>query len=298
MKRALATLLLLPALAGATPRVAVIQSDDLAAYTAPSPAFIDALGESALVVNLHGRANDAEAVAVRLRRDDPDVIFALGAKAAWIATRRLPGTPLVYASVLDPARYGVQTAQSTGVRATVSPGIYLSQLTSFFPEIRRIAVLRGPSAPEERLAAMRDAAELVGVELVVMPVADGRGARQALPDLAQRADALWLQPDRELLDSTTFRFLAQETRRRQIPLLVETENMVAAGALFAVVPDPAGVGAQSAEIARRLLEGAAPAVVPPQDPVATRVVLNLRTARQAEIEVDPLLLDFVDVVIE
>jgi putative ABC transport system substrate-binding protein len=282
----------------ATPRVAVVQSDDLDVYTAPVAAFLEELGEPALVVNLHGRRADADAISLRLRRDGYDCVFALGAKAAWLVTTATPDTPVVYASVLDPRRYGVSGPQVTGVGATVSPSIYLSQLTGFFPNIHKVGVLHGPLSLPARDGTLAAAAADVGVELVLVEAREPRDVRRAFLELAPQVDALWLQADREMLDAAAFRTLSEETRRRRIPLLVETENMVEAGALFAVVPDPAGVGRQAAELVARVLEGAAPAVLPVAPPQETRVVLSNRTARLAEIPLDPLLLDFVDRVVE
>jgi len=285
-----------PALAG--PRVVVIQSDTLDAYTEPVPAFIDTLDEPVQVVNLNGRRAEADATMERLRRDPPDAVFALGAKAAWSVAQNLPDTPLVYASVLEPTRYGLSGNQVTGVSATVEPGLFLSQFTGFFPEVGRIGIIRGPSGDSERHQAMVDAADAVGVSLVTVEVTSPREARKALASLSEQVDGLWLQPDRETLDASTFRYFTEESRRRGLPLLVETQNMVAAGALFAVIPDADGVGAQAAEMIRRILAGAAPAILPVESPDKTQVVLSLRAARLAEVDVDPLLLDFVDVVVE
>lgn len=290
--------LLWSSVAFAGPRVAVLQSDDLDAYTDPVPAFMEALGEPALIVNLHGRRADAAAAVTRLRRDDVDAIFALGAKAAWTAAQELPNTPVVYASVLEPRRYGVQGGQVTGIDATVEPGLYLSQFNGFFPDILNIGVIRGPNSDPARQQAMQDAADAVGVTLTVVQATTPREVRRSLGTLAPEIQALWLQPDREMLDASTFRYLTEESRRRALPLLVETENMVSAGALFAVVPDADGVGEQAAALVMRILGGAAPAVLPVESPQRTQVVLSTRAARLAEIDVDPLLLDFVDVVVE
>lgn len=299
MRSLLAPLLLLagPALAG--PRVAVLQSDDLEAYTSPVPAFLDALGEPALVMNLHGREADAAAAVERMRREEPDAVFALGAKAAWTMAQHMPDTPTVYAAVLDPDRYGVGGSQITGIDATVAPGIFLSQLTGFLPDVARVGVLRGADGSDDsRLADMREAAGSLGLTLVVIEVDSPRQVRRSVLEVADQIDALWLQPERDVLDASTFRFLTAETRRRGMPLLVETENMVSAGALFAVVPDPSGVGRQAATMIERILEGAAPGVLPVEVPEHTQVVFSTRAARLAEVEVDPLLLDFVDVVVE
>lgn len=278
--------------------VVVVQSDDIAAYTEPVPAFLDELGRPAAVVNLHGRRSEADALVRRLRREDPEAVFCLGAKAAWAIHQGLPLTPMVYAVVLNPERYGIEGPQIAGVSMQVAPELHLSNFTGFFPSVRTLGVLRGPSLSESELADLRRGADAVGLDLVVEEVDSPRRVRSTFAGMAPRIDALWLQPDRDMLTSDSFRALTEEATRRRLPLLVETDNMVRAGGLFAVVPEPGGLGRQAARMVERILEGAAPAILGVEDPEEVRVVMNLRTLRRAELELDELLLDFVDEVVE
>lgn len=282
-------------------RVAVVLSDDLAAYQAPVPAFLAEVGLSPApaVFNIHGRESEAREVVARLEQDRPEVVFCVGAKAAFAMKNGLPNTPIVYASVLDPERYGIEGRQVTGVTMRVPPVTYLSQLVGFFPDVRSIGVLRGQGIDDERIAELRAAAAELGLTLLVERVAAPREARKAFMRLVdKRVDALWLPPDRQILSRDAFRGLADETRRRRLPLLVDTDNMVQAGGLFSVVPDPDAVGRQAASLVRQILDGAAPAVLEPENPNNLLVVLNTRTLDQASIKFDPLLRDFVDVLID
>lgn len=299
MARRLAVLLLSLSIAAPAraARVVIVQSDDLPPYTRPVAAFEKAVGEPVDVMDLHGRRSEAEVAAQRLKREKPAVVFALGAKAAWTVKGALPDTPMVYAEVLNPGRYGIEGSEVTGVSAMVSPAQYLSQFQGFFPQVKTLGVLRGPLTTDERMARLAAAAKTLKMKLVVQQVGGTRDARHAFYAIAPHVDAVWLQPDREMLTPDVFRVLADEARRRRLPLLVETENMVRAGALFAVVPDPEGTGRQAGEMARKLLAGASPAEMPVAEPRDTHVVLNVRTVKTADIHFDPLLLDFVDVVI-
>jgi len=295
MRRSAPLALLLLSSPAFASRVVVVQSDDLDPYTEPATFFAEALGEPVTLLNLHGRKGEQDAVAERLVTEKPEVVFALGAKAAWTARQALPTTPIVYASVLDPERYGIDDEDATGISATVPPAIYLSQLAGFFPEIHTIGVLQGPLATDTRVEEMQRAASFLGLELVVREADSTRSARKAFNQMAPDVDALWLQPDREMLTADLFRVLTEESRRQRLPLLVETDNMVRAGALFAVVPDPEALGLQAVAIVHRILAGED---VEGEAPADALVVLNVGTAKSAQIPFDPLLLDFVDVVVE
>lgn len=283
--------------AWAAPRVAVIQSDDLVVYTSPVPAFLQALGEPASVYNLYGRRAEAEELVEHLRWEKPEVIFALGAKAAWTVRHKLPNVPLVYAVVLQPERFDLSGSQVTGVQMRVLPETHLSQFTGFFPNVHRVGVFRSPDADPAYFESLQSGADAVGLHLVELPVEGARQVRKTLRDTSN-LDALWLQNDRTLVTPDAFRGLVEDTRRRRMPLLVESDNMVRAGGLFAVVPEPEAVGAQSARLVRRILGGASPAILPPEPPEAADVVLNTRALRASGLQLDDLLLDFVDVVIE
>jgi putative ABC transport system substrate-binding protein len=285
---------LLLAVAWAGPPVVIVKSDDLVPYEAPIAAFVESLDQKPPIYDLRGRRLDGEALVRRLERDPPGVVFCLGAKAAWTMVNGLPGTPVVYASVLNPARYGLPVGDEHAIPATVSPEAYLSQFVGFFPAARRIGVLRGPLTDDTRVTSLRAAAVALGVELVLVDVESRAGVRGAFRDLIGTVDAIWLQPDREVLTADNYRLLVDETRRLGVPLLVETENMVRAGALFAVVPDWDATGRDAAALVRARLAGE-PA---PQRGDTARVVLNTATLEAAEIPFDRLLLDFVDEVVE
>ncbi|MFK7928901.1 MAG: ABC transporter substrate-binding protein [Myxococcota bacterium] len=290
----LALALVSPAWAG---RVAVVQSDDLEPYTAPVQPFLDALGEPADVYNLGGHRRGAEKLAERLKARPPEVVFALGAKAAWIMHERLPDVPIVYASILSPSRFDIEGRNVAGVSMIAAPERSISQLASFFPELERVIVLRGPSIPNNRILAMEQAAAQVDLELVVERVREPKDVRAALTKVASKGDAVWLQADREVLDRNTYRLVVEETHRARVPLVVETENMVRAGGLFAVVPDPVGVGQKAAYLARGVLNGQKPeGEVVYADEVD--LVLNVSTVPAIAVPFEELMLDFVDIIVK
>jgi ABC-type uncharacterized transport system substrate-binding protein len=279
------------ALAG--PRVVVVVSDELEAYRIPTEAFLSELDQQPRVYNLHGRPAEADSVVDQLKGNPPEVAFCVGAKAAYAIKNGLPDTKVVYAAILDPERYGIAGEQVTGVNMGIEPVTYLSQFSGFFPEVRNIGVIPGPDTSAQRLLAMEAAAVELDKKLIVRRVNSTREVRRAFLELTRQGiDALWIPPERTVLTTSAYRALTEEVRRRHLPLLVETASMVEAGGLFTMVPDPEGMGQQAARLVNRLLDGEEPPR--PEDPERLLVVLNTRTLEGAELEFDPLLLDFVD----
>lgn len=280
-------------------RVGLVVSDDLEVYRAPTEALLDALPEQPRVYNLHGRVQDAQLATKELLQWNPQVVVCVGAKAAYAVKAAMPSTPVVYVAVRDPLRYGLTGPQITGVGMAVEPLTFVSQFVGFFPDVKELGVLLGPNTSDGRRDGISAAGAELGTDVLVETVQSSKDVRRAFQHLVEQgADAIWVPPDRVVLTTSTYRTLAEEARRRHLPLLVDTESMVEAGGTFTMVPDPAGVARQALAMVEQILGGAAPSVIPAAVPEDLLVVLNLRTLATSGLAVDELLLDFVDVRIE
>lgn len=284
------------ALAG--PRIAVVQSDQVPYYTKPTDAFLEQFDEPISVINIQGRYAKAQAIKERFKDEPPEVFFCLGAKAAYAIKLLFPKTPIVYASILAPSRFDIQGPYIAGVSMTVPPAAALSQYVSFFENTKRIGVIRGPNITNTRMRDLENAAARVRIELLTERARSPKNVVPVVHRLGKDVDAIWLQADRAIVNPRVFQRLVEETRRRQIGLIVESEAMVRAGALFAVVPKHEGVGTQAAKAVTRILEGASPREIGIESPTLANVVVNIDTMQNSNLEFDSLLLDFVDIKVE
>lgn len=289
---------LLAALASARSDIAVLVSDTLTAYDAPLERFGTILGRPVTVYDLQGNRARADAVVHQLLADPPPLIYALGAKAAYVAVNDLPNIPMVYAMVMEPSRYGIGGTQVTGVAMDVPPDAVLSQFRLFAPEVERIGVLLAPNNKGASTTAALEAGRRLGFEMKVVRVTNERDLRSAFVHLADDVDALWLLPDSVVVTPDSFRYLRTETLRRKLPMLAGTESLVRAGALMCVAPDREMIGQQAGELALRILNGGElPGVIEPVPPGSIRVVLNRDTLDAVGLRVDEVMLDFADEVV-
>ncbi|MFH1466759.1 MAG: ABC transporter substrate binding protein [Pseudomonadota bacterium] len=289
--------LLGPGAARAIDSVVVLKSDDLSAYEAPVRAFQEAIGRPVTVLDIQGQKSVARDVVTRLRFDPPPLVFALGAKAAWMVHEQMPRVPLVYGMIQNPRRYGLVGESIAGVAYEIPYDILMSQIQLFLPEVRKVGVIltnQNPAAHE-----LRQAAEAAGLELEVSSVQVSRDVRGACVRLSKRVDAVLVVNDPEVLTPENFRFIREQTRRRGIPVLATSEILARAGALLSVVPDYRETGVQAAALAHQILdEDERPERLPTAVPEGARVVLNRGVLRSLDLDIDPLLLDFTDEVIE
>lgn len=278
--------------------IAILESDDLPAYTEPADNFAKEVGRFTEVFNLHGDRRTAEQIAKQLRDDPPPLIFALGAKAAWMAVHDLPRVPTIYAMVLDPDRYGIEGAFVTGVSMELPPDMVLAQFQLFAPHAKRLGVLLSQGNSSKQVEAALAAARQAGLQPIVRRVTRSADVRRAFSHIRDHIDALWILPDTTVVTPANFHFLRNEALRMRLPMLTYSEMLVDAGALMCVSPDRAAVGRQAAGIARRVLAGTTAGAIEPEAPEVPRVVLNRDTQEAIGLRFDPALLDFVDEVVK
>jgi len=284
-------------LAHARSTVVVLTSEDLPRYTEAAATFSAQLGRPVEVVRIGGDRARAMRVAAELTADPPPLIFALGEKAAWTAVHHGPTVPVVHAMVDDPTRYEIDGAFVTGVSADARPDAVLAELRLYAPEVQRIGIIISSSNTNPRVGAAIAAARDAGFEVTARRVGTSRDVKRAFGNIRGGIDALWVLPDQDVIDPTSFHYLQREAIRARMPMLAWSPALVEAGALMAVTADGERVARQAAGLAQRVLDGETAGAIPPVAPGATRVVLNRDTLDALGLDVDEGLLDFVDEVV-
>ncbi len=277
--------------------VIVIKSDDLDVYDAPIETFEDGIGRPVTVLDIEGQRAVAKEVVTRLRFDPPPLVFALGAKAAWMVHQQMPHVPLVFGMIRDPRRYGLYGDKITGVGFETPYETLMAQVQLFLPDVRKLGVILTNQNPA--VQQLRSAARSAELEIDVSSVQDQRDVRGACVRISKRVDALLVIHDPTVLTPENFRFIREQANRQGIPIVATSEALARAGALLAVVPDYGLTGSQAAELARRILDDDdRPGTLPVAQPEGSRVVLNTAVLDELGLDLDPMLLDFTDQVIE
>ncbi|MFO0766800.1 MAG: hypothetical protein U0231_08410 [Nitrospiraceae bacterium] len=97
--------------------VVILNRLDIAAYDQAIAGFKSSLGGSVTLseYDLEGDLEKGRKLARKIRASDPALVLAIGLKAAKAAQLEIVDIPVVYAMVLDPAKYGLTTRNMTGV---------------------------------------------------------------------------------------------------------------------------------------------------------------------------------------
>jgi putative ABC transport system substrate-binding protein len=225
-----------------------------------------------------------------------DAIVATSATDAQIAKEFSKTIPIVFIPARDPRRNGlVQSLARPGGNVTglsyshdaEDSAKQLAVFKQYVPKLRR-GLLFYPErqTAEETLEAVRRAARLLGVDLLVSPVASIGAAEAAAGKLltAEHNGILFVC-------SALFRGLDRLSAlamQKKAPVFGCSASQVSdEGSLMTYAPDIYLLGYRGAWYVDRILKGAKPQDLPVEVPNKFHTVVNLRTAESLGIAIPP-----------
>jgi putative tryptophan/tyrosine transport system substrate-binding protein len=218
----------------------------------------------------------------RIRASTPQLIFVLGSRSLTVIAREIRDIPIVFGLVLNeqvlPAGKNV-----TGVFLDFPVVTQLDWLHRLLPRAKNIGVIYNPAENAARIQAAAKYLPRLGMNLQAHAITSPRELPAALEELVNSSDVLWGLSDRMVANPQTARNLLLFSFRNRIPYFGLSEAWVEAGALFALERDYRDIGRQCAELAEKVIVGAAPDSLPPVPPRKILYALNQRTAEQMKI---------------
>lgn len=171
-----------------------------------------------------------------------------------------------------------------GPPAAPPPELILKLLTAARDQrLHRVGVVYGPRAGELMAQAQRAAARL-GLQLVATRADSGPEAVRLLRKLAPTVDALWLPGDTDVITPQVFQYALRLQLERGLPVAAATRQQVHSGALVAADFSPRDAGRIAAELANRVLGGAALPAGDVDLSGTARVTVNGAVARRLGID--------------
>ena len=237
----------------------------------------------------------------------PDVILASASPAVAALQRVTSSVPIVFGIVVDPvgagfvnslARPGGNTTGFTAFEYSIS-GKWLDLLKALAPGLKRVAVLRDPSAAASigQFAVIQSVASSSGIELSAIDSRDANEIERGVATLGR-------EPNGGLIvtaagSAVTHRnvIISQATRHR-LPNIYPFRYYPLSGGLASYGPNSIDGFTRAAAYVDRILKGAKPSDLPVQTPTKYELVINLKTAKAMGIEIPASLLNTADEVIE
>jgi putative ABC transport system substrate-binding protein len=246
-----------------------------------------------------GREELLPQLAAELTRLNVDVIVAPGAAAGLAAKKATKMIPVIYMGGGDPVALGLVGSLArpggnvTGITELSSEltGKRLELLKEAFPKISRVAVLVRDSTPgvTEQLEELETAARALRLKLQIVRV---RGAndfeKSFLTITNDRAGALIEVPN-PLFHANVSQIVKFASKNR-LPTIFHSKDFVEAGGLMAYGAEFTELYRRAAHFVDKILKGAKPADLPVEQPMKFELIVNLKTAKQIGVTIDPNLL--------
>ncbi|HEX5544633.1 MAG TPA: ABC transporter substrate-binding protein [Nitrospira sp.] len=272
--------------------IAILKSADLPYYEQAVVGFKGGLPATTIVkeYNLNGQLAEGRQIAKSLRADPPDLIFAVGLKAAMAAKLEVFDQPVVFCMVLNPEAHGLPTPNMTGIAVRPSAETQLAALRSVISNHNRIGVLYDEDHSGNFIRQAHRAAKQQELELLAVAVHRQEEIPNAVRELLPKIDALWLIQDQTVISESAIPFFLESTLDAKVPLFTFSLSLVQQGALGALVLDPWTVGQQAAHIALSRLSGQQASAGLIQTPERHQLALNMNSAEHLGLALPPELI--------
>jgi putative ABC transport system substrate-binding protein len=239
------------------------------------------------------RLPDLAAELVRLKVD----LIVTAATPAIVAAKKASATiPIVFTLASDPVGSGLVSslarpgANITGL-SLMAPdldGKRLELLKEAFPNVARVAFLwePGDSRGNSTLIDMEAAAKALRVKLLSLQVRSLDEFESVFARAKrERAQALIMTPGP--LVHTQQGQLLDFAAKNRLPAIYPTSEAVEAGGLMSYAPNQADLFRRAAELVDKILKGTKPADIPVEQPMRFEFVVNLKTANQLGLKIEP-----------
>jgi putative ABC transport system substrate-binding protein len=277
--------------------IAVVKSLDLPQYNSAYQGFLKTLTATGY---------EPEATAVTLTGDDatiartvrqvcqakPDLILAIGSRAAREVSAIEKNIPIIYSMVLSsPGKTGDEStlpSQSnlTGASLNIPLHVQLEHIKSVFPDTRRVGVISDPARTRDIVDSASAIADAQDVTFRVQWVDKESDVPDAVRALTDSIDVLWMLPDQTVITPRSSRFIIFELIKAGVPIMGLSSAYVKAGAVIALDCDYEDIGRQSGELAIRVLAGQSPATLEATAPRVFTLAVNDKVREHLRLEMD------------
>ena len=223
--------------------------------------FEDAIKKSGLKVEFDDKnANkDMSAQTIimqQFKNDKKDLVFAISTPTAQAAMAQIdPATPIVFASVSDPAGAGlVGKSNITGTSGAPEIESNLKLIKEAFPNSKKIGVLYNTSEQNSvvQVKMLKELAPIYGFEVIAESSTNANEMVSALAKISKEIDVFYAIQDSTLV--TYFKNLSEKMNEQKIPIIGSNEVYTNLGGLISQGTTDYQIGYRAGEMAVEILK--------------------------------------------
>lgn len=224
------------------PRVTILLSDNVPAYTGIADELVRQLPERPVIVNLQGVAPASATLTDRLDHAGNRHVVAIGALAAQAASQYSAGH-VVFCQVFNSQDLGKPAADMQGVSMLPPADLQFRAWKKLDPGLQRVGVITG-DGHEDQFAEAGKAAQRYGINLDHRVVQSDKDMMYAYKRLVPDIQGLWLVPDDRVLSRHILRNIMAYSARHKRQVVVFDPKLLQLGGLMSVSSVDSDVAAQ------------------------------------------------------
>ena len=223
--------------------------------------FEDAIKKSGLKVEFDDKNANKDMSAQTMimqqfKNDKKDLVFAISTPTAQAAMAQIdPATPIVFASVSDPAGAGlVGKSNITGTSGAPEIESNLKLIKEAFPNAKKIGVLYNTSEQNSvvQVKMLKELAPKYGFEVVAESSTNANEMVSALAKISKEIDVFYAIQDSTLV--TYFKNLSEKMNEQKIPIIGSNEVFTNLGGLISQGTTDYQIGYRAGEMAVEILK--------------------------------------------
>jgi len=260
--------------------VTLVLSDASPPYQQFANAFLASVRNESIQVSTLDLEQAARAVPAGTQ-----LIIAVGSQAAEVMEAHPSSGPLALAMIPRATYDRVRNKRAVigGVLIDQPPARYIQLVRIALPDHTMIGLLAGRDS-KESTQRLLSAAREQGIKAQSETILDEQDIYPAMQRLLSDGAVLLATPDNTIFNSRTIPSILLSAFRRQVPVIGFSPAYVNAGATVALYSSPEQLAAQTAELARSVLNGSGNPGM--QYPRQFTVGINERVARSLGLHID------------
>lgn len=223
--------------------------------------FEDAIKKSGLKIEFDDKNANKDMSAQTMimqqfKNDKKDLVFAISTPTAQAAMAQIdPATPIVFASVSDPAGAGlVGKSNITGTSGAPEIESNLKLIKEAFPNAKKIGVLYNTSEQNSvvQVKMLKELAPKYGFEVIAESSTNANEMVSALAKISKEIDVFYAIQDSTLV--TYFKNLSEKMNEQKIPIIGSNEVFTNLGGLISQGTTDYQIGYRAGEMAVEILK--------------------------------------------
>ncbi len=287
-------------------QIGVIQIVEHPALDAAREGFIETLKANGyeegknLVIdykNAQGDQPTLQSIAQKFASDKPKLVLAIATPSAQAMAAASSDIPILITAVTDPvAARLVESNEKPGKNVTGTNDMnpikeQFDLLKQLVPNAKKVGVIynAGEVNSQVQVDIVKQVAKDLGITIIEATVASSADVLQAAQSLAGKVDAIYVPTDNMVVSAA--QAVVQEANKNKLPIIAGESSVIEAGGLATIGINYKKLGAQTGEMALRVLNGDNPADIAIESQKEFDIIVNQKTADLLGITIPKEILD-------